>query len=271
MMNETEIENEDENKNGYENGTGTGTDIVEFTEPSDETVLNIKNLTSGYGETVVISDVNLHIDDSEIVCLIGPNGAGKSTVMKSVYGFATVHSGTVTYRNENITRLSPGDSLTAGMAYVLQESSIFPRMTVTENLMMGGFILNDDDRVRELVEETYEEFDRLSESRDQKARTLSGGERRLLEIARALILDPDLLFLDEPSIGLEPRYIEMVFDRITELRDAGKTLMLVEQNAEKGLSVADRGYVLADGQIRYEGTGEQLLDDEQVGELYLGG
>lgn len=245
--------------------------IDEFTDPTEETVLNVQDLTAGYGDTVVISDVDLHVDDGEIVCLIGPNGAGKSTVMKSVYGFTSIHDGTVTYRDEDITHLAPADSLTAGLTYVLQESSIFPRMTVTENLMMGGFVLNDDDRARELVDETYEEFDRLSERRDQKARTLSGGERRLLEIARGLILDPDLILIDEPSVGLEPRYIEMVFDRITDLRDAGKNLILVEQNAEKGLSVADRGYVLADGQIQYEGTGTQLLGDEQVGELYLGG
>lgn len=245
-------------------------DIAEFSDPSEKTVLNVESLTAGYGESEVISDVNFHIDESEIVCLIGPNGAGKSTVMKSVYGFTTIHSGTITYNGEDITRLDPADALTAGMAYVLQESSIFPRMTVEENLMMGGFVLNDDDRVEDLVEDTFEEFDRLAERRNQKARTLSGGERRLLEIARGLILDPDLVFLDEPSVGLEPRYIDTVFNRITDLRDAGKTLMIVEQNAEKGLSIADRGYVLADGQLRYEGAGDRLLEDEQVGELYLG-
>lgn len=245
-------------------------DIAEFSDPSAETVLNVESLTAGYGDSEVITDVDLHVDDGEIVCLIGPNGAGKSTVMKSVYGFTTIHSGTITYTDEDITRLAPADALTAGMAYVLQESSIFPRMTVRENLLMGGFVLDDDNRVAELVEDTFEEFDRLADRRDQQARTLSGGERRLLEIARGLILDPDLVFLDEPSVGLEPQYIDTVFDRITDLRDAGKTLMLVEQNAEKGLSVADRGYVLADGQIRYEGTGDRLLEDEQVGELYLG-
>lgn len=218
-----------------------------------------------------VDGVDFEVEQGEIVGLIGPNGAGKSTVMKAIYGFATVHDGRVTYRGENVTRLSPGESLRAGMAYVLQDSAIFPDMTVAENLLMGGFILGDDDRAQELVEETFEEFDRLQDHREQRAKTLSGGERRLLEIARALILDPDTLFLDEPSIGLEPRYTDMVFDRIESLRAREKTIVLVEQNAQKGLSVADRGYVLADGRLRYEGSGEDLLADEQVGELYLGG
>ena len=250
---------------------GDSSELEAFTSPSEDTILSTDGLTAGYGDTVVISDVSIHVDDGEVVCLIGPNGAGKSTVMKSIYGFATVHDGIVSYQGDEITHYEPGESLRTGMSYVLQDSSIFPEMTVNENLLMGGFVLNDDSYVQELVEETYDQFERLRECRGQQAKTLSGGERRLLEIARALILNPDLLFLDEPSLGLEPSYIDMVFERIETLSETGTTILLVEQNAEKGLSTADRGYVLSDGQIRYEGTGEQLLTDEQVGELYLGG
>lgn len=249
----------------HENG------IDELSEPSDNAILKVSDLTAGYGNSVIISDVAMHVDDEEIVTLIGPNGAGKSTVMKSIYGFTTIHDGAVEYDGKDITYLSPVESLKAGMSYILQASSIFPKMTVDENMLMGGFILNDDDKARALAEQMYEQFPRLADKRAQKANTMSGGERRLLELARGMILDPDMMLLDEPSIGLEPRYVEMVFDKVEELNSLGKTIMIIEQNAEKGLSVADRGYVLADGQMKYEGTGKQILNDEDVGKLYLGG
>lgn len=234
-------------------------------------LLALSGVTAGYGNTTVIHDVDMAVERGQIVCLIGPNGSGKSTVMKSVYGFADVMDGTITFDGEAITHASPQENLAAGIGYVLQSASVFPDMTVHENMLMGGFVFDDDDRAGERAEELYEEFPRLAERRSQKAGTLSGGERRLLELARALVVDPELLLLDEPSIGLEPRYIETVFERIEGLNDLGTTLLLVEQNAEKGLSVADRGYVLASGEIKFVGTGEELLADEEVGRLYLGG
>ena len=239
-------------------------------EDSDP-LLALNGVTAGYGNTTVIHDVDLAVERGQIVCLVGPNGSGKSTVMKSVYGFADVMDGRISFDGDDVTRSRPQENLAAGIGYVLQSASVFPDMTVHENVLMGGFVFDDDDRARERAEDLYEEFPRLAERRSQKAGTLSGGERRLLELARALVVEPQLLLLDEPSIGLEPKYIETVFERIEDLNDLGTTLLLVEQNAEKGLAVADRGYVLAGGEIEFVGTGEELLADEEVGRLYLGG
>jgi branched-chain amino acid transport system ATP-binding protein len=156
------------------------------------------------------------------------------------------------------------------MSYVLQSSSVFPEMTVHENMLMGGFVFDDDERAARRAEELYEEFPRLADHREQEAGSLSGGERRLLELARGLVVEPKLMLLDEPSVGLEPTYIEQVFDHVRDLNELGTTILLVEQNAEKGLSIADKGYVLASGEIRHTGSGAELLENEEVGRLYLG-
>ncbi|HKJ58333.1 MAG TPA: ABC transporter ATP-binding protein [Halobacteriales archaeon] len=234
-------------------------------------ILSVENLTAGYGGTQVLTDVTVDVAQGEVVTMLGPNGAGKSTLMNSVYGFASIDTGRITLRGEDVTGADPEDMLQRGVGYVMQDPSIFPKMSVDENLLMGGFVLDDDDRARERVDSLYDEFERLSERRDQQANTLSGGERRLLEIARMLLLDPDLVLFDEPSIGLEPTYVDMVFDRIDSLNDQGKTVLVVEQNAEVALSVSDRGYVLADGEIRFEGPARRLAEDEDIGRLYLGG
>jgi len=234
-------------------------------------MLSMTDVTSGYGNTTVLHDVSIEIEEEQIACLIGPNGSGKSTLMKSIYGFADVQSGTITFRDEEITGRSPQENLRNHMSYVLQDASVFPNMTVRENMLMGGYVFDDDDRAAERAEELYAEFPVLGDIRQQKAGTLSGGQRRLLELARALMVDPDLMLLDEPSIGLEPRFIDDVFERIEQLNDLGTTILLVEQNAQKGLSVADRGFVLASGEIKFTGTGTELLNDEEVGQLYLGG
>ena len=244
---------------------------ADATVDDGEPLLELRDVTAGYGNTTVIHDVNVAVEQGEIACLIGPNGSGKSTLMKSIYGFADVFSGDVRFRDEFITGRSPQDNLRAGMSYVLQDASVFPGMTVHENMLMGGFVFDDEDRANERAEELYDEFPLLGDIRDQRAGSLSGGQRRLLELARALVVEPDVMMLDEPSIGLEPRYIEQVFDRIQQLNDLGTTILLVEQNAEKGLSVADRGFVLASGEIKFTGTGTELLNDEEVGRLYLGG
>jgi branched-chain amino acid transport system ATP-binding protein len=237
----------------------------------ERALLELSDVTAGYGNTTVIHGIDIAVEEGSIACLIGPNGSGKSTLMKSVYGFADVFGGTVTFDGEDITGRSPQESLASGMSYVLQSASVFPDMTVHENMLMGGYIFEDDDRARERAEELYAEFPILGDIREQKAATLSGGQRRLLELARALMVDPELMLLDEPSIGLEPKYIDDVFERIRQLNDLGTTLLLVEQNAEKGLSVADRGFVLASGEIKFTGSGTELLEDEEVGRLYLGG
>jgi branched-chain amino acid transport system ATP-binding protein len=241
------------------------------TTDDDQPLLEMRDVSAGYGNTTVIHDVNIAVDDGDIACMIGPNGSGKSTLMKSIYGFADVFDGQVRLRDEDVTGRSPQDSLRSGMSYVLQDASVFPGMSVHENMMMGGYVFDDDERASKRVDELYDEFGRLEELRDQKAGSLSGGQRRLLELARSLVVEPEIMLLDEPSIGLEPRYIDQVFDRIQQLNDLGTTLLLVEQNAEKGLSVADRGFVLASGEIKVTGTGTELLNDEEVGELYLGG
>ena len=234
-------------------------------------ILRLDDVTAGYENTTVLHDVSIEVEEGEIACLIGPNGSGKSTLMKSIYGFADVKAGTVSLRGEEITGRSPQENLANGVSYVLQDSSVFPRMSVHENMLMGGYVFDDDERASRRAEELYEEFPLLGDIRGQSAGTLSGGQRRLLELARALMVEPDVMLLDEPSIGLEPRFIDDVFERIEQLNDLGTTILLVEQNAQKGLSVADRGFVLASGEIKFTGTGTELLEDEEVGRLYLGG
>ena len=236
-----------------------------------EPILEMQNIVAGYGNTTVLHDVDIAIENGQIACLIGPNGSGKSTLMKSIYGFADVMDGVVRFRDQEITGRSPQDNLADGVSYVLQDASVFPGMSVHENMLMGGYVFDDDEQAAARAEELYDEFPILGDIREQTAGTLSGGQRRLLELARALMIDPDVMLLDEPSIGLEPKFIDDVFERIEQLNDLGTTILLVEQNAQKGLSVADRGFVLASGEIKFTGTGDELLDDEEVGRLYLGG
>jgi branched-chain amino acid transport system ATP-binding protein len=236
-----------------------------------DTILKMEDVVAGYGNTTVLHDIDIEITDEQIACLIGPNGSGKSTLMKSIYGFADVMAGTVSFRGSEITGRSPQANLANGMSYVLQDASVFPGMSVHENMLMGGYVFEDDDQAAQRAEELYDEFPILGDIRDQQAGTLSGGQRRLLELARALMVDPEVMLLDEPSIGLEPKFIDDVFERIEQLNELGTTILMVEQNAQKGLSVADRGFVLASGEIKYTGSGEELLNDEEVGQLYLGG
>ena len=238
---------------------------------SKDAVLRMENVVAGYGNTTVLHDVNIAVEDEEIACLIGPNGSGKSTLMKSIYGFADVKAGTVTLRDEEITGRSPQENLRSGMSYVLQDASVFPGMTVHENMLMGGYVFEDDGRAERRAEELYDEFPILGDIREQNAGTLSGGQRRLLELARALMVEPEVMMLDEPSIGLEPRFIDDVFERIEQLNDLGTTILMVEQNAEKGLSVADHGFVLASGEIKFTASGTERLENEEVGRLSLGG
>jgi branched-chain amino acid transport system ATP-binding protein len=236
-------------------------------------LLNIIGLRAGYGKMVVLHEFDLQVGAGQSLCLIGPNGAGKSTVLHSIYGFTTITGGSIKMRQNDITRLNPNEKLKrAGIAYILQDKSIFPDMTVEENMIMGGFLMDKSSQAHEAAEKVLAKYPRLSERRNQQAGVLSGGERRLLEISRALIMEPEVLLVDEPSIGLEPRYIEMVFEILDDLQhNEGKTIVMVEQNAKKGLEFADIGYVLVSGQLAMAGSGDELLHNPEVGRLFLGG
>jgi ABC-type branched-subunit amino acid transport system ATPase component len=206
-----------------------------------------------------------------MVSVIGPNGAGKSTAFKTIVGFVRPSSGRVTFDGEEITGLRPDQVLPRGLAYVPQGRIVFPQMTVLENLEMGAYIEVDGRRIRESLERVYGLFPVLAERRGQKAGTLSGGEQQMLAIGRALMTRPKLIMLDEPSLGLSPKFVSLIFDTLVDMKRAGYTLMVVEQNAAKVLAVADRGYVLELGRNRFEGTGAALLADPDVKRLYLGG
>jgi branched-chain amino acid transport system ATP-binding protein len=233
----------------------------------------LDGLVAGYGRMEILHGVDLRLARGRSLCLIGPNGAGKSTVLHSIYGFTNITGGRIRVGGQDVTALAPAQKLRrARIAYILQDNSVFPEMTVEENLLMGGFLLDHPRQAREAAERVFARYDRLSQRRRNRAGTLSGGERRLLEIARALILDPDVLLVDEPSIGLEPRFIDSVFEILADLqRKEGKTILMVEQNARKGLQFADIGYVLVSGRVARAGTGRELLDDPEVGRLFLGG
>ncbi len=235
--------------------------------------LEIEGLRAGYGKMQILHDVDLAVAAGQSLCLIGPNGAGKSTVLHSIFGFTNIFAGQIRIDAKDVTRLPPNEKLrSAGIAYILQDNSVFPDMTVEENLWMGGYLKESTDAAREAAERVFEKYDRLRARRSQPARVLSGGERRLLEISRALVMEPDVLLVDEPSIGLEPRFIDMVFEILGELqRVDGKTIVMVEQNAKKGLEFADLGYVLVSGQLAKAGPGDELLEDPDVGRLFLGG
>jgi branched-chain amino acid transport system ATP-binding protein len=240
---------------------------------STDVHLTIKGLNAGYGKMVILHDFDLVVGKAESLCLIGPNGAGKSTILHSIYGFTSITSGTIKMHGNDITHLSPNEKLKhAGIAYILQDASIFPNMTVEENMIMGGFLMDKSSQAQQQAEKVFEKYPSLAERRKQQAGVLSGGERRLLEISRALIMDPEILLVDEPSIGLEPRFIEMVFDILRDLQlNEGKTIILVEQNAKKGLEFADIGYCLVSGQLAMADKGDKLLKDPEVGRLFLGG
>mgnify|MGYP001261633725 FL=1 len=235
--------------------------------------LQIKNLSAGYGKMEILHNFNLLVDKAQSLCLIGPNGAGKSTILHSIYGFTNIFSGQIEIDGNEITNLTPAQKLkSCGIAYILQDNSVFPDMTVEENLLMGGFIKDKTEESFEEAEKILQKYERLGNRRNQPAKVLSGGERRLLEISRALVMKPSVLLVDEPSIGLEPRYIDMVFEILRDLQqNEKKTIILVEQNAKKGLEFADIGYVLVSGQTAIAGKGDDLLNNPDVGRLFLGG
>jgi len=234
-------------------------------------LLRAEELTAGYGKVPILHGVTLEVRTGEMVSVIGPNGAGKSTAFKTIVGFVHATSGCVTFDGQEITGLRPDQVLPRGLAYVPQGRIVFPQMTVLENLEMGAYIERDGGRVRQALERVYTLFPILSERRIQRAGTLSGGEQQMVAIGRALMTNPKLILLDEPSLGLSPKFVSLIFDTLVQMKGAGYTLMVVEQNAARVLAVADRGYVLELGRNRFEGSGAALLADPDVKRLYLGG
>ena len=234
-------------------------------------LLVAESLTAGYGRFDILHGVSLKVDVHEIVSIIGPNGAGKSTAFKTLVGFLTPRAGRVVFNGEDITGLRPDILLRRGLAYVPQGRIVLPQMTVLENLEMGAYIERDPARVAAALERVYAMFPILAERRKQSAGTMSGGEQQMVAIARALMTTPRLILLDEPSLGLSPKFVTLIFEKLVELRQAGYTLMVVEQNATRALAIADRGYVLELGRNRFEGAGPSLLADPEVKRLYLGG
>ena len=235
------------------------------------TLLRVEVLVAGYGKMPILQGVSLLVSHGELVGVIGPNGAGKSTVFKTIVGFLRPTGGRVIFDGKEIMGLRPDQVLRRGLAYVPQGRVGFPQMTVLENLEMGAYIEPDANRIRQALEQVYALFPILAERRQQKAGTLSGGEQQMVAIGRALMTRPKLILLDEPSLGLAPRFVSVIFDKLVEMKRAGYTLMVVEQNAARALAVADRAYALELGQNRFEGSGQELLADPEVKRLYLGG
>jgi len=232
-------------------------------------LLEARDVVSGYGDAEILHGVDLDVTDDEIVTIIGPNGAGKSTMMKAVYGLIDCWDGAVTFDGEDITPLRADQVTERGMCYVPQRENIFPTLTVRENLEMGAYI---DDPSPEDFQAVWDRFPFLEERENMKASDMSGGQQQMLALSSALMIDPDLLLVDEPSAGLAPDLVDNMFDRLVGIRDETDTaILMVEQNARKALSVSDRGYVLDMGENRFEGTGDELLESDDVAELYLGG
>ncbi|HDJ38042.1 MAG TPA: ABC transporter ATP-binding protein [Methanosarcinales archaeon] len=232
-------------------------------------ILEVEGVVSGYTDLDILNSVSMYIGTGEIVSIIGPNGSGKSTLMKTVFGLLRPRSGKIIFKGEDITGIAPDTIVKKGMGYVPQDKEFFPSLTVLENLEMGAFIRNDD--ISGSLEWVYRIFPVLEEKSQIRAGSLSGGEQRMVGIGRALMLSPDLLLLDEPSAGLAPLMRDMMFEKLVEINDAGTSIAIVEQNAVRSLEISDRGYVLETGRNRFEGRGADILGNEDVLRLYLGG
>ena len=251
-------------------GTATAgaTRAADATLPEDS-LLRVRGLDAGYGDLQILTDVDMDVGDGEYVTIVGPNGAGKSTVMKSVFGLTSYMGGTIEFADTPIHGLQPDEIIHEGIGYVPQNDNVFESLSVRENLEMGAYIL--DEVPEDQIEVIYDRFPILRERSDQLAGTMSGGQRQMLAMGRALMLDPDLLLLDEPSAGLAPDLVQEMFDRIDRINDDGTAILMVEQNAKQALRRCDRGYVLVNGENAYVDAGDALLNDEQVRKDFLGG
>ncbi len=233
-------------------------------------LLEARNIVSGYGDVEILHGVDIDVAPQEIVTVVGPNGAGKSTLMKTLYGLVDCWDGTITLAGQDITALRADQVTEQGMCYVPQRANVFPTLTVRENLEMGAYI--KDEVTAEDFERVWDRFPILGERQTQKAGTMSGGQQQMLALSSALMIDPDLLLVDEPSAGLAPDLVDDMFDRLSAIREQTDTaILMVEQNARKALAISDRGYVLDMGENRFEGPGSALLERDEVAELYLGG
>ena len=232
-------------------------------------VLELDQVSAGYGETEILHGVSLRVDPGEIVVVIGPNGAGKSTAMKAVFGLLNITAGAIRLAGDEITGTPPQQVVTKGVAYVPQTANVFVSLTVEENLEMGAYVAKDDPGAR--IEEIFQLFPPLREKRRQPAGALSGGQRQMVAMGRALMLHPKILLLDEPTAGLSPKYRGEIFRMIRDINDAGATILMVEQNAKQALMIAHRAYVLVDGANRFAGTGRELVEDAEVKRMFLGG
>ena len=234
-------------------------------------VLKIDELTAGYGGGDVLRGVDLEVPVGGITCVVGPNGAGKSTLMRCVSGLLRPRLGAISLHGEPLAGKSPRDILRLGVVQVPQNHSLFRDMTVWENVELGGYILGDKAKIARRIAAVFEAFPQIAEWRSQKAGSLSGGQQRLVEFARALMLEPVLLLLDEPSMGLAPKVLKTVFDAVRQMNSGGTTILLVEQNARAGLRLSSHGVVMENGQVRLSGTGREVLEHPEIGALYLGG
>ena len=231
-------------------------------------VLELQSIIGGYGETQILKGVSMRVDKGEIVVVIGPNGAGKSTSLKAVFGLLNLTSGKILLEDEDITNLSPERCVRRGISFVPQTNNIFVSLTVHENLEMGAYVRKDDFKRR--LDQIYAMFPPLVGKRNVPAGALSGGQRQMVAMGKALMLEPKVLLLDEPTAGLSPKYRGEIFETVQRINDAGTPILLVEQNAKQALGIASRGYVLVDGKNHYEGTGADLLNNPEVGEMFLG-
>ncbi|WP_425404495.1 ABC transporter ATP-binding protein [Hwanghaeella sp.] len=234
-----------------------------------EVLLQLQDVTGGYGEADILHNVSMEVAAGEVVVIVGPNGAGKSTAMKSVFGLLNVRGGKIIFDGKDLTGLRPDQVVQQGICFVPQTDNVFPSLSVHENLEMGAYLRDDD--ISGSLDRVYELFPPLKEKRRQAAGTLSGGQRQMVAMGRALMLDPKLLLLDEPTAGLSPLYMDQIFAIVRQINAQGVAILMVEQNAKQALGIADRAYVLVDGENRHDGTGHELLHDPEVAEMFLGG
>ena len=234
-------------------------------------MLELKDVHGGYGKITILNGVSFTIPKASITTVIGPNGAGKSTVFKAIFGLLNIHSGQILLDGKDITRQTPRQMIAHGVTYVPQGRNVVPQLSVYHNLELGGITASDQAKVRERIEMVMDQFPMLRQYKDRKAIELSGGQQKQLEVARALLLDPKLILIDEPSIGLSPNLVQEVFQTLIRLRDEGVTILMVEQNAKAALAMSDYGLVLELGQTRMHDKASKLLADPRVGQLFLGG
>lgn len=234
-------------------------------------MLELRDVHGGYGRITILNGTSFKVPQGSITTVIGPNGAGKSTVFKAIFGLLNIHSGQILLDGQDVTRLKPAQMIARGVTYVPQGRNVVPQLSVWHNLELGGITAPDQSRVRQKMEQVMDMFPMLRERRDQKAIELSGGQQKQLEVARALLLDPKLILIDEPSIGLSPNLVQEVFRTLQNLRDQGVTVLMVEQNAKAALAMSDYGLVLELGQTRMFDRADALLRDPRVGQLFLGG